>query len=197
LWKVILAAGGPTELADLSRVTVVRKVGTKSEVIDVDLYKIIKDGDFSKAPQLQAGDLVNVPSSPYGISAPIPAGAEAVSQGKNIFYIFGQVTAQGPKNLEAGIDVLDAIAIAGGTTIDADLGNVRVVVKNTSYSSVAKIDLNKYMRSGNPPRLLIHPEDTIIVPAKGAHPFTTVLSTIGSIMPVITAVGTLILLSRR
>ena len=83
IWQVILDAGGPAAAADLNRVTVVRKSGDKSNVIDIDLYKIIKDGDLTKAPRLVAGDLVNIPVSNYG--TPLARWAEPAFQGRTSF----------------------------------------------------------------------------------------------------------------
>lgn len=194
IWQVILDAGGPTAASDLTRVTVVRKSGDKSSVIDIDLYRIIKDGDLTKAPGLVPGDLVNVPLSNYGTAMALSA--EPAFQGRNIFFIFGQVTEQGPRNLEEGMDVLDAIAVARGITADADLKNVRVIIKDAKLSSVVRIDLDRYTKNGGP-RLLLHPEDTIIIPARRTGVFSSVLSTIGSIVPILGAIGTVILLSRQ
>ena len=192
LWQVILDAGGPTADADLSRVTVVRKEGAKSDVIDVDLYKIIKDGDLTKAPQLRPGDLVNVPLSPYGPALTLTG--QPKFEGKNIYFIFGQVTAPGAKNLEAGLDVLDAISLANGTTAEADLRNVRVVMKDAKYSNIVKIDLQKYIETGTPPRLTLHPEDTIIIPARRTDIFSSSLSILSTVVPLVSAMGTLYLL---
>ena len=193
IWQVILDAGGPTSDADLAHVTVIRKTGDKSNVIDVDLYKIIKEGDLTKAPKLLAGDLVNVPLSNYGTAMALSG--ETKFEGRNIFFIFGQVTEQGPRNLEAGMDVLDAIALAKGITSEADLKNVRVIMKDAKYSSVVRVDLNKYTNSGGP-RLLLHPEDTIIVPTKGGGFFASIMTTLGTVAPVVGALGTLVLLVR-
>jgi len=192
LWQVILDAGGPTAEADLSRVTIVRKEGDKSQVIDVDLYKIIKDGDLSKAPQLKPRDLINVPASPYGPALTLTG--QPKFEGKNIYFIFGQVTDPGAKNLEAGLDVLDAISLANGTTAEADLKNVRVIMKDARYSNVVKINLEEYINTGSPPRLTLHPEDTIIIPARRNDILSQALSTLGTVVPLVSAMGTLYLL---
>ena len=49
---------------------------------------------------------------------------------------------------------------------NADLENVRVVMKGSQYSNVVKINLRDYIDGGSPPRLELHPEDTIVVPAR-------------------------------
>jgi len=195
VWKVILDAGGPTDDADLSRVTIVRKENEKTQVIDVDLYKIIKEGDLSKAPSLRPGDLVNVPGSSFGTAMQLPS--EPRAELKNIYFVYGAVTNQGPRNLEPGIDVLEGITLAGGTTAEADLKNVRLVMKDAVFSSVVKLNLEQYYKNGNPPRLTLHPEDTIVVPAKGGGAFMKVVNSLGTIAPTLGAMGTFVLLFRR
>jgi polysaccharide biosynthesis/export protein len=193
LWQVILDAGGPTSDADLSRVTIVRKQGGKSDVINVDLYKIIQSGDLSKAPQLLAGDLVNVPQSTLGTNLTFPS--QPRFEGKNIFYVFGQVNEQGPRNLEEGMDVLDGIAAAKGYSPNADLKNVRIILKDAKFSNVVKLNLDRYSKTGQPPRMMLHPEDTIIIPAKSGG-FLQTLTTIGTIAPILATMGTLLILIR-
>lgn len=201
IWKVILDAGGPTQLADMSRVTIVRKEGEKSRVIMVDLNKIISDGDLSMAPELQPGDLVNVASLslggiPLGGNTTTSGGATSFT-GKNVYYVIGAVMEQGPKSYEEGIDVLDGINVARGITPEADLSKVRVIVKGLKYSNVIKINLNHYIEHGTPERILLHPEDTIVVPSRRSGTFVKVLNVLAMVVPVVGAVGTVILLSRN
>jgi len=194
VWTVMLDAGGPTADADLARVTIVRKKGEKSDVINVDLRKIIQEGDLTKALQLQAGDLVNVPLSAYGTPLELSSGER--SQRRSIYYIFGEVNEQGPRNLEDGMDVVDAIAVARGFTAQADLKNVRVIMKDEFYSSVIKVNIEEYIKTGRPGRMKLHPEDTIIVPTRGGGLFRSTISTLGSITPIIGAVASIMLLVR-
>jgi polysaccharide export outer membrane protein len=194
LWRVILDAGGPAELADLSQVTIVRKGEVGSEIINVDLYDLIKKGDLSKAPEVLSGDLINVPTSAFG--AAIQLGERVKFEGRNIYYVLGSVAEPGVRTLDAGIDVLDAITIAGGFTADADLKNVRVIMKGPRYSNVVKINLKDYIDSGSPPRLILQQEDTIVVPAREAGTLGGVLGTAARIVPLLTALGTLILLTQ-
>lgn len=196
VWTAILDAGGPLTDADLARVTIVRREGGKSNVMNVNLYSIIREGDLSKAPQLKAGDLVNVPLSTFGTPLELSTSTSSPAS-KNIFYIFGQVNEQGPRNLDLGMDVLDAIAVARGFTPEADLKNVKVIIKDKQYASVVKVNLEEYIKTGRPARMILHPEDTIIVPAKRTGFFRSALSTLGSIAPILGAVGTVILLMDR
>jgi len=192
VWQVILDAGGPTSDADLSRVSIVRKEGGKSNIINVDLYKIIQSGDLSKAPQLQPGDLVNVPLSTLGSNLAFPS--QQKFEGRNIFFVFGQVTEQGPRNLEDGMDVLDGIAAAKGFTIDADLKNVTVIMKDAKYSNVVRLNMSRYIKTGQPARMMLHPEDTIVVPAKGG--FFRAMSNLNTVVPILGTMATMIILIR-
>lgn len=193
LWSVIMDAGGPTERADLSRVRIIRQKEEKPEIIDVDLLSIVSGGDISKAPDLLPGDLVNVPVAPFGVTA--EPGDRSVG-GRNIYFVLGSVASPGVRNLVTDMDVLDAVALAGGMTAEADLKNVRVVMKGPEYSTVVKIDLEKYLEDGSIPRFVLHPEDTIVVPARKSGTLARVMGTLGQVMPVVTAAGTIILLLR-
>lgn len=194
LWRVLLDAGGPTDRADLSRVRIIRKVDGESEIIDVDLYSIIGEGDISKAPQLQPGDLVNVPLAPFGVSMEL--GERPEDKGKNVYFVLGSVASPGVRNLEPGTDLLDAIALAGGPTTEADLRNVRVVMKGPGYSNIVRIDLEEYLENNSSPRYTLHPEDTIVVPARERDLLARVVGSFIAILPVVTATGTIILLTR-
>jgi polysaccharide export outer membrane protein len=196
VWTAILDAGGPLPDADLARVTIVRREGERSNVVNVDLFRIIKGGDLGKAPQLQAGDLVNVPLSTFGTPLELSS-SQATTSRKNIFYVFGQVNEQGPRNLDAGMDVLDAIAVAGGYTAEADLENVRVIIKDQQYASIVKVNLAEYIDTGRPARMLLHPEDAIIVPQRREGFWRSTLVTLGTVAPILGAVGTAVLLIDR
>lgn len=194
LWRVVLDAGGPTEMADLSRVAIVREHNGQSQILTVDVYNLIKKGDLSKAPEVISGDLVNVPSSAIG--AAISLGESAKFEGRNIYYVLGSVAQPGVRNLESGIDVLDAITIAGGYTQDADLKNIRVIMKGQRYSNIVKLNLHDYIEKGSPPRLILHPEDTVVVPPREPAFFGGIMNTVVQIVPFLSAIGTIVLLTR-
>jgi polysaccharide biosynthesis/export protein len=164
---VIREAGGALPDADLSSVTIIRQSGEKVDVIDVDLLKYIKSGDLSKMPPLMPKDMINVPLSPYGVTAELMS--SRTFEGKNIYFIYGAVGEPGVKPLTDDVELLDAIAAAGGTTDAADLKNVRVVMKDVGYSSVLKINLNKYTETGRPERYTLKPEDTIYIPYRSTN----------------------------
>jgi len=168
---VLREAGGALPDADLSGVTIVRQTNGKANVINVDLLKYIKSGDLASMPQLQPKDMINVPISPYGTAGGIVT--SQAFQGKDIYYIYGAVGQPGVKTLAENIELTDAIAAAGGLTADADLKNVRVVIKDAKYSTVLKFNLKDYNDDGRPARYVLKPEDTIYVPNRGTGSFVS------------------------
>jgi protein involved in polysaccharide export with SLBB domain len=135
-----------------------------------------------------------VPPTPFGVGRQL--GETARFEGRNVFFVLGSVATPGVRNLEDQIDVLDAIALAGGLTPEADLSNVRVIMKGPRYSKIVKMDLQKYVDEGSPPRFILHPEDTVFVPSAEEGLFSTIMGRVGDFIPIITAVGTIVLLVR-
>jgi polysaccharide export outer membrane protein len=166
---VIRQAGGALPEADLSSVTIIRQSGESVNVIDVDLLKNIKDGDLSSLPKLEPNDMINVPQSPYGVAAELVSGQSF--KGKNIYFIYGAVSEPGVKSLTDDIELVDAIAAAGGSTDAADLKNIRVIIKDVQYSSILKFDFSDYIETGRPIRYQLKPEDTIFVPFRQESTF--------------------------
>jgi polysaccharide export outer membrane protein len=169
LLDVIRKAGGALPEADLSNVTIMRQTDGKANVINVNVLKYIKDGDLSSMPVLQANDLINVPQSPYGVTAGLIGGQ--TFRGKDIYFIYGAVGEPGAKPLTEDIELSDAIVAAGGVTAEADLKNVRVVMKDVRYSSVLKFNLKDYNDTGRPARYTLKPEDTIYIPYRRTDSF--------------------------
>ena len=139
---------------------------------------LLEKGDFSELPVLKAGDTVIVPAFPVEGA---PAAAELM--GRSVIFIFGQVARPGMYPVEEESTLLQVIGLAGGPAPGADLRNVRVVMKQGVQSTVAKVNLDKYLHQGSPPDLLLHPGDTVVVPEKAG-----VWRRVWSVMTNITAV---------
>jgi len=157
LWKAILEAGGPTEIAILSGVTIIRGEGEKP--ILVDLTKFLETGDSSLLPPLRSGDTVYIP----GIST---GGGSTELGGKRV-YLYGEVARPGAYTIEKNLSLLAAIVMAGGPTPDAKLSEVTIVSQGIPYSRVAKVNLEEYT-SGVPSPFLLRPGDTIFVPRRSS-----------------------------
>ncbi|MCD6163583.1 MAG: polysaccharide biosynthesis/export family protein [candidate division Zixibacteria bacterium] len=196
LLDVIRQAGGALPEADLSSVTIIRQENEKINLIKVDLLKHFHNGSLADLPKLMAKDLIDVPLSPYeGVQELY--GRQAF-KGKNVYFIYGAVNEPGAKTLSEDIELVDAIAAAGGTTPEADIKNVRVVLKDVRYSSVLNFDLHKYTESGRPMRYRLHPEDTIIIPFRQEDTFWSRLPEIvvpAVVSAIVTTVATTILVN--
>ncbi|MDP3024283.1 MAG: polysaccharide biosynthesis/export family protein [candidate division Zixibacteria bacterium] len=196
LWEVITEAGGPAEGADLSAVKIIRGGDEAGKTLRVNLAQALEKGDFTKLPKLKIGDTVEIPRSilSFGTErgAPTPSFA-----GRNVYYIYGQVARPGVFPLEAEIDLLDAIVLAGGPTPNANMKKVKVLIKGATYSSVVEINLEDFSSKGRPSRLLIHPEDTIVIPGKGGGFLSRVWNLSRDLIPLSTAIISLYLLVDR
>ncbi len=195
MWEVIREAGGPTESADLSNVTVVGGGEESGKMEKVNLEKYLKQGEFSKIPQLKPGDTVNIPRSNLGTASEISA--PAGFQGRDIYYIYGQVGRPGVYPLDESVDLLDAVALAGGVTAGADMKRVKVIAKGERYSGVIDVDMDRYVNQGNLPRYMIRPEDTIIVPLRENRGFAKVWSITKDLIPLTGALTSLYLVIDR
>lgn len=161
LWELLREAGGPTGRASLTEVSVIRGGEEAGKKISVNLAQVLEKGDFSGLPVLKPGDTVIVPAFPVEGA---PATAELM--GRSVIFVFGQVARPGIYPVEEQSTLLQAIGLAGGPAPGADLRNVRVVMKQGVQSTVAKVNLDKYLHQGSPPDLILHPGDTIVIPEK-------------------------------
>jgi polysaccharide export outer membrane protein len=162
-WELVKEAGGVTEQGDLSNVVIIRGSVNKGEIVHVNLANLIAEGDPSKYPELYPEDIVEVKRTTSEAGPGLPSRTGAV-QRKNIVYVIGRVGTPGAITLEENMDCLDAIALAGGPTDDADLGQVRIFNKQDPYSNVIIVDIEKRSEKGTPPRYTLRPEDTILIP---------------------------------
>jgi polysaccharide export outer membrane protein len=153
LLQLISQAGGPLPGADLSGVTLVRRTAAGPQVIKVDVAAYMR-GTGDALPTLQAGDSVDVPSM---------IGAGGMS-GPGLVYVLGEVAQPGPYPSTEGLDVIQAIALAGGTTPEAELRSVGVVMNTTGGQSVAIVDAERVMRDGTATPFLLQAGDRVVVP---------------------------------
>lgn len=162
VWDLIKEAGGITEFGDLSNIVIIRGSVNKGEIVHVNLADLIAKGDPSKFPRLYAGDIIEVKRTPSAAGPGLPTAA--MEERKSIIYVIGRVGQPGPINYEEGMEVMDAISLAGGPTPDADLANVKVFNKLDEYSNVATVDLEKRSKKGTPGLYRLKREDTIYLP---------------------------------
>lgn len=185
LWTIINEGGGITEFGDLSRVTIIRggKEAGKIEIINV--AEAIENGTLNNLPKINRQDTIEIPRT----SANLPSGEFAQQVGaKNQFYVIGAVNAPGPLVFEENIDILDALALAGGPSEDADLKKARIITKDGIYAQTIQIDLEKYSQTGNTPRYILKKEDTFLLPRSRSGGFLGInLGTAVTIVGLITS----------
>ncbi|HSG99051.1 MAG TPA: polysaccharide biosynthesis/export family protein [candidate division Zixibacteria bacterium] len=163
LWTLINEAGGATDIGDLTRVRIIRGGENQGEVEEVDVAGLLAAGKTGDLPKIRTGDTIELLRTFGGVERP------RVSQGaglKSLYYIIGEVNDPGAHPLEPNIDLLDAIALAGGPTSGADLDKVRVLSKDGTYAQVVTVNVTEYSKSGQPARYFIRPEDTIVLPSQ-------------------------------
>ena len=163
LWTIINEAGGVSELGDLGRVLIIRGGENAGEVEIVNVSALVTTGRLNEVPQVHSGDTIEIPRTPTGL----PGTALSQSQDlRNLFYVIGEVNLPGAINLEKNIDILDAIALAGGPTPDANLNRAKIITKAGIGTQIKRVNLKKYTDEAIAGRVFIRPEDVIILPRR-------------------------------
>ncbi len=180
LWTIINEAGGIAESGDLSRVTIIRGGDDAGKVEVVDVARAIANGKIKDLPKIRRGDTIDIPRTPVGL----PAGDLVKNrERKNLIYVVGAVGTPGPVEFQDNVDILEAVALAGGPAEGADLKKVRIVSKDGFYGQTMKVNLEKYAESGRPARYILNKEDVVILPRKrgflGGLSVGTVASAVG------------------
>ena len=166
LWEAIQEAGGVSEAAMLSSVSIIRgETGRENnaENVVIDLAKRLVEGNFSDMPILYPGDTIYVP----GVTGQMAGGTTIGPQlSKSNVFIYGQISSPGVYTLEEQMDLLRFLVVAGGPTAMANLEDVRIISQIGQYPSVIKIDLKRFTSKSQLTSILINPGDTIYIPEK-------------------------------
>lgn len=182
LWTIINEAGGITEIGDLSRVTIIRGGDEAGQVEVVNVAEAIAGGNLDKLPKIRRQDTVEIPRTPAGL----PSGELARQiERKNLFYVVGAVNTPGPIQFEENTDILEALALAGGHTENANLKKVKIITKDGYYGQALRFNLKKYSETGALPRYIMRREDTFIIPAKGGAFLGINLATVATFVGVV------------
>lgn len=163
LWTLINEAGGITETGDLTRVTIIRGGQRAGQVETVNVSGLMTSGRRDQLPKVYSEDTIEIPPAPAGLPGRTVSERAA---GKNLFYAIGEVNLPGHHDLVENIDLLDAIALAGGHTPDANLKAVTVITKDGLKTQTLEFNIKNYKKAGAPGRYFIRPEDTIILGQK-------------------------------
>lgn len=163
LWTIINEAGGVTELGDLGRVLIIRGGENAGEVEVVNVSAMAVAGRLNELPEIRSGDTIEIPRSAAGLSSSTLSQSHDL---RNLFYVIGEVNEPGAIKLEKNIDILDALALAGGPTSEANLSKARIITKAGLGTQIKRINLKKYTNEAVAGRIFIRPEDVIILPQK-------------------------------
>lgn len=144
LVEALTRAGGATGITSSGEVAIVRvkKEGRPvnedgDEPIRVSLRELESGGREGNV-ELQDGDTIYV------------LRAES-------FYVFGEVKSPGAHSVRENMTVLQALALAGGATVDAALNRIRIIrMENGERKEMKKVKLTELVKAG----------DTIIVPER-------------------------------
>lgn len=148
----LVAQGAITDASDLRRATFKRKGWNES--IPLDLYALVQNGNLTQNYVVEDGDLLNVP------------------QKKNYYIrIWGEVGA--PRNVpfEEGMDLVSAIATAGGPNpTRAKQSKVLVYRRKPGTQRqyfIIRCNLVAYQRGDMAQNILLQPGDTVYVTNNG------------------------------
>ncbi len=154
LLQLLSQAGGSLPSADLSAVMIMRPAAGGPEVIKTDVSRYMRGESTDPLPQLIPGDTVEVPSL-------VGAGGLA---GPGLAYIFGEVNTPGGYVTTDGMDLFHLIALAGGTTPEARLDHVAVIMDaGDGNHAVAAVDLEKVMDEGTADPFYIRAGDRVVI----------------------------------
>lgn len=161
LLALLNEAGWITATGDLSRVSIIRGGERAGEVEVVDIFGAMANGTVAQLPKLLRTDAIEIPNTPVGIP---PPDLGRLATRKNIIYVLGAVNTPGPIRYEENIDIMEALALAGGHTSDADLKHAKIISKDGYYAQTMQIDLEKFATTGTPARHIMQREDVCVVP---------------------------------
>ena len=177
--QALQAAGGVTQLADMRNVQVQRltKSGAQ-QVINVDLWQVLKGGDFSQNILLQEGDVVTVPTAQEPFADEVTELADS-SFAPDVIQVnvVGEVDNPGVVEVRPNAPLNDALLAAGGfDEVRANRGSVELIRLNRN-GTVEKREISVDFEAGvneetNPP---LRPDDIIVINRSGLTAFTDTL----------------------
>jgi len=185
LWEILLRAGGPLESASLSQIFVVR-AEEGGKVYTIDLAEALQNASLDQLMAIRPGDTIQVQT----IAEPGQLQASSPLAKAKLIYIFGAVGRQGAHRYQAGANLMEVIGNAGGPARNANLKKVKHISVANGTSSIAVVNLEKYMDITVPQPMPIGPGDFIIIPTKSSLGnrllniviTTTVTSVLGTIL---------------
>jgi len=176
--RLLSQAGGALPSADLSSVSIIRTGDVGPEIIPVDVAAYMRGETTEPLPVLLPGDTIEVPSI---------VGSGGVS-GPDVIYVLGEVNRPGAYPASGGLDVLQALALAGGVTQRAKLDEVAVVIDEGEGQVVAVVDVERMVREGSARVLEAKGGDRVVVPTVEAGLGAKILGGAGVVLDATTSV---------
>ena len=149
LREAVMLAGGPTEFADLSKVSL-RREGSSDVTVN---YASAAAGDASANPELKPGDVIYI----------------AAREQMGYYTIQGAVGSPGRYELRESTTITEAIAIAGGVGDRARLSDVSILRTSDGATRTLRANVSDIM-VGKAENLPVHNGDSIFVPARSRKP---------------------------
>jgi polysaccharide export outer membrane protein len=171
--QLLTESGGALPSADLSNVSIIRPTATGPEVTTVDVGAYMRGQRRRPLPELQPGDTVDVPSV---------MGGGGIG-GAGYVYIFGQVGSPGAYPAGEGIDLMQLVSLAGGTTPEARLDEVSIVMDGARGGQVvAKVDLDAVIDHGTRMPFTLRSGDRVFVPEVSTGVAGRILGGVGTVL---------------
>lgn len=164
----IQKAGGVTNLADLSQVSLRRRMpGSQAQFrrTNLDLLTLIREGDMVQNPILFDGDTIRVTRAQESVPEAVELSSTTVSPKEITVYVVGEVTNPGALLLPANTPLVQAVLAAGGPdSWRANTSRVQLVRINRNGSLTRRafyLSLNSAASNENNPPL--RDRDAIVV----------------------------------
>ena len=149
--EMIARAGGPSQNANLNDVRIRRKNG---QLVSLNLFKTINQGDLSQDLVVNDGDLVFIPT---------------MAEKGNRVYVFGEVEKPGAYTFSGtNFRLFDAISEAGGATVFASAESTRIVRGDPTRPEFINANLKSLIENGDQSQnMLLAGGDLVYVPRSG------------------------------
>jgi polysaccharide export outer membrane protein len=149
---LILVAGGHSEQADLTKVELTRK----GKIYSLNLYNALFLGESSQNIAVEAGDRIVVPElSQY---------QEGKMPDRKVF-VLGEVKSPGLYRFKKTIHVVEAISMAGGTTIHAVEEDTKVLRGDEKRRIVLASNIRKFLKEMDMSQnIAIEDGDVVFIP---------------------------------
>ena len=198
--KAIQAAGGITQLANVRQIQVRRPLGnSEPEVINVDLWKFLQEGDLAQDRLLRDGDSIIIPKATTPLDAEEATQVAASNFSPELIKVnvVGEVVTPGTISIRPNTTLNQAILVSGGLkNTRARKNNVELIRLNpngTVSRSRISIDLSQGLgEKSNPP---LHNNDVVIVHRNGLASVTDLLG--AALQPVTGLFGLLTIFGGR